>query len=429
VGDFFFKGMSAQASFFKKALEKLDIEVQIIRHGKFKSAVEPFMLEAMSRENREQTMSYVGSIWNSLLTGIAEARNIPAEQMNEWIDNLEVYSAQSALDKKLVDGLKYYDEVLTELSEKTNAESIEDLRLLELSKYGRSETVKSRSATDKIAVIYAEGNIMTGEGSSEIMSATMSKAIRSARLDDNVKAIVFRINSGGGSALASDVISREIQLASEVKPVIASLGDVAASGGYYIATQADVIVADPTTITGSIGVFGVIPNYKEFMNNKLGITFDVVTTNKHSDFITTLRPMTAEEQALMQKSVEDVYDTFITLVSKGRNMSREAVDEIGQGRVWSAVDAKRLGLVDELGGVNDAVRIASEKAGISDYRIEELPKQSGVLEALLSGLSEEIRTRSIRKELGEQYRHYRQLKDVLNTQGIQARMPYTVELY
>ncbi len=429
-GDFLFKGMSSRIMFYKKALEKLDIEAQIIRHGKFKSAVEPFMLESMSKENREQTASYVGSIWHSLLTSISESRNLSESQLNAWIDKLEVYDAPSALDKGLIDGLKYEDEVLTELSEKTGAKSVDDLQIISLSKYERSKTSPAKSAPDKIAVVYAEGDIMPGEGSEGIMSETMSKAIRSARSDSTVKAIVFRINSGGGSALASDIISREVQLASQVKPVIASFGDVAASGGYYIATQADVIIADPTTITGSIGVFGLIPNLKGFMNNKLGLTYDAVNTNKHSDFISTMRPLSAEEEQLLQRQVERTYDTFITRVSTGRNMTKEAVDEIGQGRVWSAVDAKRIGLIDEFGGLTDAVRIAADKAGIADYEIVEFPKQTtSLLETLLASLTEDMKTRSVRRELGEFYPHYHQLKSIFDMQGVQTRMPYVVELY
>ncbi len=430
LGDLPFTGMSSRIMFYKKALEKLDIEAQIIRHGKFKSAVEPFMLEAMSKENREQTSTYVGSIWGKLLSVIAKSRNLTEDQLNTWIDALEIYDAKSASDKGLVDGLKYQDEILDELTEKAGAESAEKLATITISKYERSSDKEIKKPADKkIAIIYAEGDIMTGEGNSDVMSETVSKAIRTARRDSSIKAIVFRINSGGGSALASDIISREIQLASDVKPVIASFGDVAASGGYYIATQADVIVADPTTITGSIGVFGVIPNFKGLLNNKLGISQDVVRTNKYSDFPNPVRPLSADETALLQKSVESVYDTFITLVAKGRNMSKEAVDEIGQGRVWSATDAKRLGLVDEFGGVTDAVRIAAEKAGLAEYEITELPKQTSTFEALLESLSEEVRDRSIRKELGDTYKYYKQLKDVTGMQGIQARMPFTVELY
>jgi protease-4 len=432
LGDLLLRGMGTQVPFFKNALSKLDIEMQIIRHGKFKSAVEPFMMERMSKENREQTISYIGSIWESVLDGIAESRDVRKEQLNIWIDGLEVFDGPSALKKGLIDGTVYYDEVLSELAEKSDAGSVEKLSFISLSKYSKAqkhEKMTAKSGSNKIAVIYAQGDIMMGDGAEGITSEGLSNTIRKVRQDSTVKAIVLRINSGGGSALASEIINREVSLASEIKPVIASFGDVAASGGYYIATQADVIVADPTTITGSIGVFGIIPNFQGFMNKKLGLTFDVVNTNKYADFGNTMRPLSADEHDLLQKYVENIYDTFLTRVATGRNMAVDAVDEIGQGRVWGAKDAKRIGLVDEFGGLNDAVRIAAEKAGLGDdYSITELPKQQSTLEVLLSSLTEEMRARTIRAELGENYRYYRQLKNVAQRSGIQARLPYEIEL-
>ncbi|MDR3094882.1 MAG: signal peptide peptidase SppA [Bacteroidales bacterium] len=429
-GDFLWRGAGVQMPFFKNALDKLDIEMQIIRHGKFKSAIEPLIFEEMSKENREQTLSYVGSIWNCVLDKIAEARGVTAEQLNDWADRLEIYDARTALKKGLVDGLVYYDTVLDELQEQTGAKSTDDINFITLSKYIKADKLSlKKEEKQKIAVIYAEGNIVMGDGTNEITSEGLSKAIRQARQDTAVKAIVLRINSGGGSALASDIISREVSLATEAKPVIASFSEVAASGGYYIATQADIIIADHTTITGSIGVFGVVPNFKNFMNKKLGLTFDGVNTNRFADFQNTMRPLRAEERDVLQRSVEDVYNTFLTCVSVGRNMPVEAVDEIGQGRVWSAVDAKRIGLVDEFGGVNDAIRIAAEKAGLDNYSIEELPKQQGALEALLSSLSEEVHTRVIHAELGDSYRYYRQMQNVLKMKGIQALLPYEIEIY
>ncbi len=429
IGDFFLKGMSSQVMFYKNALDKLDIDMQIIRHGKFKSAVEPFMLESMSKENREQTTAFVGSIWNSLLTTIAQARNLPKEELTAWIDGLEIYGAKPALEKKLVDGLLYKDQVLEKLIERTGQKKIEDLRMVSLSKYIQTETPpKSKKDAKNIAVIYAQGDIVMGEGSNGITSEGMSEAIRTARLDTTVKAIVLRVNSGGGSALASDIICREVQLASEVKPVIASFGDVAASGGYYIATQANVIVADPTTITGSIGVFGMIPNIKGFLKNKLGVTSEFVNTNRHSDMETIMRPLDAEELQLIQKSVEDIYDTFITRVSTGRGMSKESVDEIGQGRVWSAVDAKRLGLVDELGGLEHAIQVAAGKANLTDYHIIELPKLPNPLETLLSTFEEDMSIKLTNEELGDAYKYYKHLKSILEMEGVQARLPYRIEL-
>jgi protease-4 len=330
-----------------------------------------------------------------------------------------------------VDGLVYYDTILDELKEKTGVKQADDVHFITLSKYIKADkSALKKIKKQKIAVIYAEGNIVMGDGTDEITSESLSATIRQARQDSAVKAIVLRINSGGGSALASEIISREVSLAADAKPVIASFGDVAASGGYYIASQASAIVADATTITGSIGVFGFVPNMKGFMNKKLGLTFDGVKTNRFADFQNTMRPLTAEERDVLQRSVEDVYGTFLTRVSEGRNMPEDAVDKIGQGRVWSAVDGKRLGLVDEFGGLNDAIRLAAEKAGLDDdYSLVELPKLQGPLETLLSYLSEVVHARVIRAELGESYRYYRQMQDVLKMNGIQARLPYEIELY
>jgi protease-4 len=356
---------------------------------------------------------------------------VSVEQLNNWADGLEVFDGPSAMKKGLLDGLVYYDEVLADLADKSDAASAKDVHFITLSKYIKANKTewKTKSVPAKIAVIFAQGDIIMGDGTDYITSEGLSKAIRKARQDSLVKAIVLRINSGGGSALASDIISREVRLAADVKPVVASFGDVAASGGYYIATQANVIIADPTTITGSIGVFGVVPNFKGFMNKKLGVTFDGTTTHRHSDFVNVMRPLSAEERDVLQASVENIYDTFLTRVSTGRNIPKPDVDDIGQGRVWSAGDAKRLGLVDEFGGLTDAVRIAAEKADLTDYSVEELPEQPGFLESIMSGLSEEIRERAVRTELGEHYKYYRQLKNVLHLQGVQAKLPYEIELY
>ncbi|MDR1864066.1 MAG: signal peptide peptidase SppA [Bacteroidales bacterium] len=433
MGDFPLKGIGSQVLFLKNAMEKLDIEAEIIRHGKFKSAVEPWMQDRMSHESREQTRTYINAIWDWVADGIAGARSLDKQQMNEWIDRLEVFEARSAMTKGLLDGLTYEDEVLKELAEYSEAGSEENPSFVSLSDYIKEHERASMPATsvDKIAVIFAEGDIVMGSGhvSESITSGGLTNSIREARQDSSVKAIVLRINSGGGSALASEIISREVRLAADVKPVIASFGDVAASGGYYIATQADIIVADPTTITGSIGVFGIIPNFRNFMDKKLGLTFDGVTTHRYSDAGNPMRPLSAEERTILQKHVENIYDTFLVRVSTGRNMPKETVDEMGQGRVWSAVDAKRLGLIDRFGGLNEAVLIAAEKAGLTDYAVKELPERRTMLEILLSGLAEEAKMRAVRAETGEYYKYYRQLKSMAQMQGVQAKMPCEIELY
>jgi protease-4 len=431
LGDFQWKGLSAQTPFLKNMLDKLDIEVQVIRHGKYKSAVEPLVQESMSPENRKQTLAYVQAVWRSMTDCIAEARKVSSAQLNEWADRLEIYDARTALNKGLVDGLVYYDAVLDELKEKTGVVSTNDLNFITLSKYIKSNRKlppAGRYNRQKIAVIYAEGNIVMGDGRNGITSEGLSKAIRSAREDSAVKAIVLRINSGGGSALASEIICREISLAD--KPVIASFSDVAASGGYYIAAFADTIIANRTSLTGSIGVYGLAFNFKGFMNKKIGWTFDGAGTHRHSDFPNPMRPLHPEERNILQRSVENTSDVFLERVAKGRKMPVDLVDEIGQGRVWNATDAQRIRLVDTFGGLTDAIRIAAEKAGVENYSVEELPRLQGTLELLMSSLSEELRWRVIPSGADDRYgKYYRQMQNILKMDGVQALLPFDIEWY
>lgn len=424
------KGLSAQMMFFKGALEKLDINVQIFRHGKFKSAIEPFDLDKMSPANRLQTMTYVSAIWNNMLSAISKSRSVSVEELNKLADKLSIREPADALKFKMVDGLKYKDEVIDELRNKLSLKEKDKLNYVDIAEYTNAAKKEKNTAKEKIAVIYATGMIEGGEGDDEtIGSDRISKTIRDARLDKNIKAIVLRVNSPGGSALASDVIWREVLLAKKAKPVIVSMGDVAASGGYYISCAADVIVAEPNTITGSIGVFGLLPNVQKLLSNKLGITVDTANTNKHADIGTTLRPATAEEGAFIQQSVENIYGIFVGKVADGRKKTTAEIDSIGQGRVWSGVDAKRIGLVDELGGINDAVKIAAKKAKLDKYKIVELPRQKDILEELLKDGSDEIETRMLKKELGANYEHYKHVKEMINLKGVQARMPFDVVLY
>ncbi|MDQ3192732.1 MAG: signal peptide peptidase SppA [Bacteroidota bacterium] len=426
-----FKGLGAQVVFFKNALDKLEIEPQIIRHGKFKSAVEPFMLNEMSESNREQTTTFIGSIWNHTLNGIAKSRSTTVDELNRIADEFLIQKAEDAVTYKLVDQLAYRDEILEILKEKSSAESIKKINFVPLKKYGKSSgNSKLEITKDKIAVIYAVGSIEGGEGDNEtIGSERISKAIRDARLDENVKAIVLRVNSPGGSALASEVMWREAHLAKQAKPFIVSMGNYAASGGYYIACMADTIVASPNTITGSIGVFGVMFNGKNFLNNKLGVNIDTVKTNTHADLGAFYRPLTAFERSIIQKSVEQVYDVFISRVAEGRGITKEMVDEIGQGRVWSGVDAKRIGLVDVLGGLETAIEIAANKAGIEKYRTVSLPEQEDPFTKVMTQLTGEAKASLIKGELGENYKYYKQLKTVMNQSGIQARMEYELEIH
>ncbi|HOT88447.1 MAG TPA: signal peptide peptidase SppA, partial [Bacteroidales bacterium] len=428
-----FKGLNGEVMFFKGLLDKLDVDVQILRHGKFKSAVEPFVLDKMSEPNKEQTLKYISGIWNQMLEGISESRKMSIAQLNGIADSFKIQKAQDAVTYKLVDKLLYKDELLAELRNLLGIGKKEKINSISLQKYTSvpDKTKKIHKTKDKIAVIYALGEIVSGKGDDEtIGSDRISEAIRKARLDSAVKAIVLRVNSPGGSALASDVIWREVDLSKKTKPVVVSMGDVAASGGYYIACAATRIVADPTTLTGSIGVFGLIPNLKGLFNNKLGVSFDNVKTNNYADIGSTYRPLTKSEENIYQTSVENIYETFITHVAEGRGMTKEKVDSIGQGRVWNGVDALEIGLIDEFGGLEKSIEIAAKLAKIEEYKIQSLPAQKDPFTQIMEELSGESTDQTILKnKLGELYEFYNYIQYVKNTKGVQARIPYTIKIY
>ncbi len=425
-----FKGFSSQLTFFKGALDKLGVEAQIIRVGNYKSAVEPFMTTKMSDYNRQQVTAYVGGLYNTFLQGISATRNISTDSLHAWADNYKIQFPKDALAMKMVDALKYKDEVLDELRNITGKDKKTNITTIGLNDYIKnlpSET--SYTSKNKVAVIYANGDIVGGEGSDEqIGSERISRAIRKARLDDNIKAIVLRVNSGGGSALASDVIWREIVLSKKVKPVMASFGDVAASGGYYIGCAADSIFVQPNTITGSIGVFGIIPNLQNLLTNKLGLTFDGVKTGKYADIMSLNRPLTAGERFIIQNDVNHVYDSFITRVADGRKKTKAQVDSIGGGHVWIGTDAVRIGLADRLGSFNDAIVAAAKKAKLSDYKVVEYPEKIDPLKSFLSNAKENIRVYYTKKELGENYLLYKQMQKAIVNSGIQARMDYEINI-
>lgn len=428
-----FKGLNGEVMFFKGLLDKLDVDVQILRHGKFKSAVEPFVLDKMSEPNKEQTLKYISGIWNQMLEGISESRKMSVAQLNGIADSFKIQKAQDAVTYKLVDKLMYKDELLAEFRNLLGIGKNDKINSISLQKYVSvpDKTKKIHKTKDKIAVIYALGEIVSGKGDDEtIGSDRISEAIRKARLDSAVKAIVLRVNSPGGSALASDVIWREVDLSKKTKPVVVSMGDVAASGGYYIACAATRIVADPTTLTGSIGVFGLIPNLKGLFNNKLGVSFDNVKTNNYADIGSTYRPLTKSEENIYQTSVENIYETFITHVAEGRGMTKEKVDSIGQGRVWSGVDALEIGLIDEFGGLEKSIEIAAKLAKIEEYKIQSLPAQKDPFTQIMEELSGESTDQTILKnKLGELYEFYNYIQYVKNTKGVQARIPYTIKIY
>lgn len=422
-----FDGLSSQVVFVKGTLEKLGIEAQIFRVGDFKSAVEPFDRKDMSEASRLQTSAFLNAIYDHYLDKIANARNLDAAKLKEISNEMLVTNAAEALQFKLVTELRYRDEVEAELRDRLNIEEDKKIDFVSHSKYLKTITPTASTSRNRIAVIYADGNIVTGEGSeTSIGSDKYAREIKKARMDDKVKAIVIRINSPGGSALASDVIWREVKLAQREKPVIASMSDVAASGGYYIAMACDTIVALPTTITGSIGVFGLVPNVAPFLEDKLGVTTDVVNTGKYSDMYTVTRPLTGFEKQVIQQSVDEIYETFTQKAAEGRGMSLSDLQAVASGRVWSGVEAREKGLVDIFGTLDDAVDIAAQAAGLEedDYKVNYYPRKKDMIQQLLSEFEESVKVRLLKQEIGPAYPYVQRVKGVMEMTGIQARMPY-----
>jgi protease-4 len=429
-GELEFKGFSSNLMFFKGALEKLGIEAQIIRVGNYKSAVEPLINTKMSDYNRQQVTAYVNGLYDTFLTGISQTRKIDKDSLAQIADQYKIQLPKDALAYKMVDGLKYKDEILDELRNITGIDKKKEINSVSINDYVKSLTTEGESSSkNKVAVIYANGDIVGGEGSDEqIGSERISRAIRKARLDDDVKAIVLRVNSGGGSALASDVIWREMVLSKKVKPVIASFGDVAASGGYYIGCAADSIFVQPNTITGSIGVFGVIFNFQELFNNKLGLTFDGVKTGQYADIMSSNRPLTPAERAIIQKGVNNIYDTFITKVADGRKKTKTQIDSLGGGRVWIGTDAVKNGLADRLGSFSDAVTSAAKKAKLKDYKVVEYPEKIDPLKEFLGSAKDNVSAYYAKKEFGENYVLYKQMQKAISNTGMQARMEYEIRI-
>ena len=433
-GMFLFNGMSAEVMFYKNALEKVGVEMQVIRHGSYKGAVEPFLRDDLSDENREQIESYVGALWGKIVEDISVSRDISVEKLNQIADELTTIDSDQLVETGMIDGLIYYDEMLSLMKGKLGVEEEDDLKSVSLKSY-KDVPVKEKKeySKNKVAVIYAMGSVVNGNaGEGYISSERISKAIRKARRDKAVKAIVFRINSGGGSGLASDVIHREVMLAAKEKVVVASMGDVAASGGYYIAAPADTILAGPGTITGSIGVFGLFPNVQELMNDKIGVTTDVVKTNENANILSAMDPLDPDERVIIQKMIDDFYINFVNIVAEGRGKSYEEIDAIAGGRVWAGSDALELGLIDMYGGLEKSIEVAAEMAGLEDYRVQSLPRLEDPMAAIMKQLTggSIVRTdRILKRELGESYRHYRKIQEIQNMHGIQAIMPYEIEVH
>ncbi|NGF58089.1 signal peptide peptidase SppA [Parapedobacter sp. SGR-10] len=424
-----FRGLSSSVVFLKDALDKLGIDMQVIKVGTYKSAVEPFMLNEMSPANREQVTSYLHSIYNNFLSDIASGRQVDKDSLRHIANEYLIRDADDALQYKFVDKKLYKDELLNELKLLIGIDEDKDIPAVSLLSYaGKKET---GSAKDKVAVLYAYGDIVDGEGDgTNIGGDRISRELRKIRKDKDVKAVVLRVNSPGGSALASDVIWREVELTKQVKPIVVSMGDYAASGGYYISAAADSIFAESTTLTGSIGVFGIIPNFKGLLNNKLGVYVDGVSTGKYSSLMADPdRPLTAEERAIIQKEVDKVYTTFMERVANGRKITVAQVDSIGQGRVWTGEQAVQLGLVDKVGNLQQAITAAANKAELKDYKVVELPEKKDPFANLLSTSKDKIKNWMLEDEIGEYQRYLIDLKKVLTNTGIQARIPYTVEIY
>lgn len=422
-------GFASEIVFFKGMFEKLEIQPEVFRVGDFKSAVEPFILDKMSEENRLQTQSFLNDLNMVMLGEIAESRGISLDSLTIISNKMLVRRVKDAVEYKLVDDLWYEDQVIDAMKEQMGLKQDDRISTINVSNINQTTKPKNRTSKNRIAVVVAEGDIMSGRAEGSIGSEIFQREIKEARKHKDVKAIVIRVNSPGGSALASEVIWRELELASKEKPVIASMGEVAASGGYYIAAAADTIVAQPNTITGSIGIFALWFNAQGLLNNKLGITTDVVKTGELSDMLTPTRKITEIERSIFQSQVEEGYDIFLTRVADGRNMSKEEIMKIASGRVWTGNQAKENGLVDVLGNLEDAIEIAAKKAGVADdYRVVYYPIQKPWFERFMGQFTNDVQVMYRKYQLGDMYPIYHQIEKLKTYEGLMVRMPYDMTI-
>lgn len=433
IGEFDFKGLSAELMFFKDLQEKSGIKVEVIRHGKFKSAVEPFLDNKMSDANREQTMSLLNSVWSSIIADISKSRKISVAKLNEIANGLLARTPEMAKAQRLVDVIAYEDVYHDAIRKKLKVDADEDYNKVSIADYAQkvATTSESNDSQDKIAVIYAQGEIMGGEGDANtIGEGSMNRSLIEARKDENVKAIVLRIDSPGGSALTSDLIWREIELTKKVKPVVVSMGNYAASGGYYIACNANKIFAEKATITGSIGVFGILPNFTQ-LATKMGIHTQQLKTNENAAEYSPFVPMDEKFKAVTLQSVEQVYKTFISHVAAGRKMTLAQVDSIGQGRVWSGEQALKIKLVDKIGGLNDAIKEAATLGKTKKYSTQNFPEYEEDMNDFFKNFPfSKSKESFIKQELGEEtYRLMEQLKKVQARKGIQTMMPFEIAIH
>ena len=438
MGTIVINGLSSQQTFFAGALEKYGVGVQVIRAGKYKSAVEPFTDKQFSPENRQQIRELLDDLWGEFITTAAESRKLTPEKLQAIADNKGFLLSPEARSSGLVDQVAYFDQVIADLKQLTGEGSEdESLRDIRFTTYANVplKSASQRSSNNKIAVVYAEGAIVTGQGGvQEVGSDRFAQQLRQLREDDAIKALVLRVNSPGGSATASEIILREVQLVAKKKPVIVSMGDVAASGGYWIATGAEQIFAEPNTITGSIGVFGLLPNIEE-LANKNGITWDIVTTAKLADADTITRPKTEQELAIYQQTVNQIYDQFLSKVAKSRNLPIEKVAQIAQGRVWSGLDAKQIGLVDQIGGIDAAIEFAALKAELGDdWESEKYPEHRSLEERILKRFVGEVKSQQA-QQLDPLTAEFLQFKADLTSfqalndpRGIYTRLPFGLRI-
>ncbi len=423
------RGLSSEQIFFKNALEKMDVEVNIIKHGKYKSAVEPFFRENNSEENKQQLSVLLQGIWEVFLDKVSASRGISKDQLNAYASEAMLFKEQALnLQYNLVDGLKYTDQMEALLLAQQGKGKNSEVDVVEISEYKHAESAKNKriSSRDKVVVIYGSGGIDVGD-TDGIVSGELAETIRKVRKDKNVKAVVFRVNSPGGSAYGSEQIWREMKLLGEKVPVVVSMGDVAASGGYYIACVADTILAGKATITGSIGIYGSFMTFGKTFE-KLGVTFDRVKTHELADIMSGTRSMQPAEKAMLQAYIERGYDTFVTRCADGRGMDYEGIDSIGQGRVWTGIDAKRVGLVDGFGGLHEAIETAAEMANLEEYRLQELPHLKTFMERLMEDLQMEAGNALLRLRFGDEWEVYKKLRLLKQQEGVQARMPFDLEI-
>lgn len=435
IGEVDFKGLSSEVMFFKDFQEKSGIKMEVIRHGKYKSAVEPFLSNEMSPENREQLTTLLNSIWTSVSTDISKSRNIPLDQVNNIATNLSARTADMAKSVKLVDKLGYEDEYRNGIRKALKVKKDEDYNTIEILDYVKSGSVAATKSSlgDRIAIIYAQGEITGGEGDINVIGeGAMRESLKKAREDENVKAIVLRVDSPGGSAMTSELIWREIELTKKKKPVVVSMGNLAASGGYYISCNADRIFAEASTITGSIGVFGVLPNLTQ-LSNKVGIHTEEVSTHANASGYSVFSPLKDNTRAYVQESVENIYKTFVSRVMAGRKMTYEQVDAIGQGRVWAGSDALKIGLVDEIGGLDAAIKHAAKLGKTTKYSTKAYPQFERDLSKYFSNLSglpfAKTKEEFIKEEVGaENYRVIERIRRATQRRGAQLILPYEINI-